>query len=498
MASRPLRVAGWIVGKLFYTVWVALMIATPLFGFWLASSLAAYDNASLWLALVVGLLLFPLVPVGWELFYVWRRSRRGDASKPILTRLDRLVLRTLIINGLFLGIMMWRAPHTAFRALAVRGDWILDGHDGPIASEARELLLGFADRFSKRWHTDDTTYGTSDKPPPPPVADAIDPTKQPVPGVVLPIQPKDPNGWPLAEEPDALVTAMPEAEQTSVEAVGRYFATNISDPKRLAKALHDYVVLRLQYDRPTADLKGPDLARRPSQEAADVFAARTGVCEGYARLYAALGKAAGLEVAFITGYIRDGARHPSEDATTDEQVKQALEGFLHAWNAVKIDGQWLLVDTTWDDPSATKNEYATTYLFTPPRVFAYDHLPEEAAWQLVAKPMGTGEFARQPLLSPYVGRLGVVLQEPTRSQVTTTDGEVEVQIANPFHATLALSVDPSATDQGSECTLASGDDLVAKYRCRVQPGQHEIILFGATGAHATQLRSFGTILVNSR
>lgn len=503
MASRPLRVTGWIVGKLFYTVWVALMIATPLFGFWLASSLAAYDNASLWLALVVGLLLFPLVPVGWELFYVWRRSRRGDVGKPILTRLDRLVLRTLIINGLFLGIMMWRAPHTAFRALAVRGDWILDGHDGPIASEARELLLGFADRFSKRWHTDDTTYGTSDKPPPPPVADAVDPTKQPVPGVVLPIQPKDPNGWPLPEEPDALVTAMPEAEQTSVEAVGRYFATNISDPKRLAKALHDYVVLRLQYDVPTADLKGPDLVRRPSQEAADVFAARTGVCEGYARLYAALGKAAGLEVAFITGYIRDGARHPSEDATTDEQVKQALEGFLHAWNAVKIDGQWLLVDTTWDDPivlggASGGDHYSTTYLFTPPRVFAYDHLPEEAAWQLVAKPMGTGEFARQPLLSPYVGRLGVVLQEPTRSQVTTTDGEVEVKIANPFHATLAISVDPSAADQGSECTLTSGEDLVAKYRCRVQPGQHEIILFGATGAHATQLRSFGTILVNSR
>ena len=29
MAQRPLRVAGWIVAKLFYAVWVALMIATP-------------------------------------------------------------------------------------------------------------------------------------------------------------------------------------------------------------------------------------------------------------------------------------------------------------------------------------------------------------------------------------------------------------------------------------------------------------------------------------
>ena len=30
--------------------------------------------------------------------------------------------------------------------------------------------------------------------------------------------------------------------------------------------------------------------------------------------------------------------------------------------------------------------------------------------QLVAKPLGAGEFARQPLLSPYIGRIGVVLQ----------------------------------------------------------------------------------------
>src|SRR4051812_46186058 len=112
MASRPLRVAGWVGTKLAYGIWVALMVLTPLFGFWVASSLAAYSNATQWLSLVIGLLLFPIVPVGWDLVFVWRRKRRGDASKPILTRLDRLVLRTVIINGVFLGIVMWRAPHT--------------------------------------------------------------------------------------------------------------------------------------------------------------------------------------------------------------------------------------------------------------------------------------------------------------------------------------------------------------------------------------------------
>jgi transglutaminase-like putative cysteine protease len=483
-----MRVATWIVGKLLYAVWVALMVATPLFGFWLASSLAAFENASLWLALGVGLLLFPLVPVGWELFYAWRRNRRGDVSKPILTRLDRVVLRTLIVNGLFLGLMMWRAPHTAFRALAVRGDWILDGQDGPIATRARGIMLGFADRFEQRWHTDSTTFGTSDKPPPASVTDDYEP--QPIPGVVLPIQPKDPNGWPYAEDMDPLVTAMPESEQTSVESVAAYFKARISDKKLLAKALHDYVINRLTYDKPTADLRDDEHDKRPSQAAADVFAAKTAVCEGYARLYDALGNAAGLNMAYITGYIRDAERHPSEDVTTDEEVKHALEGFLHAWNAVNIDGTWLLVDTTWDDPG---DHYSTTYLFTPPRVFAYDHLSEDTAWQLVTKPLGTGEFARQPLLSPYVGVLGVTLESPKRSQVTTTDGEVEVKIGNPFRASLQLAV-----RDGEACVAMPSTELIATFKCLVPSGQHEIILFGGKGEHATRLRSFGSILVNSR
>jgi hypothetical protein len=44
----------WTLTRL---IWIAAMIAAPLFGVWLASSLAAYNNASQWLALGVGLLL---------------------------------------------------------------------------------------------------------------------------------------------------------------------------------------------------------------------------------------------------------------------------------------------------------------------------------------------------------------------------------------------------------------------------------------------------------
>lgn len=496
MASRPVRVIGVVGRYVLRTLWVSTMVLTPLFGFWLASSLAAYSNASPWLALLVGLLLFPLIPFGWDLLHVWRRSKRPPA-KQILTRLDRLVLRTLLVNGLFLGAMLWRAPQTSFRALAVRGDWIVDGHDGPIASQIRGFLLGLADTFEQRWHAGHSDlYGTSDRPP-----DDDDATR---PSPVVPrVTPGEPtvDGWPMPAEPDVQVTGIPASEEHSVEAVGRYLAARITDQRRLVKALHDYVVRRLSYDHATAELRGEDrYTRRPSQQADDVFVARTAVCEGYARLLVALGKAAGVEIAYITGYIRDSERRVDAEGSEDT-VKAALQGYLHAWNAAKVDGTWLLVDTTWDDPTGAEASPQSTYLFTPPALFRYDHLPEEPAWQLVAARdvMSAGEFARQPLLSPYAGRLGLVLESPRRSQVSTDDGRVEIVFDNPHGArVLADTRRASASTAGRDCAITPRGTKLA-IACELGDGQHEVRVFGqAAGSTSTRYEYVGTILVNSR
>lgn len=493
MASRAWRVLGVVGTIALKTLWVSLMVLTPLFGFWVASSIAAYENASQWLALLGGLVLFPLAPVGWDLFFVWRRSKRPP-RRAILTGLDRLVLRTLLVNGVFLGGVMATAPQLAFRALAVRGDWILDGHHGPVANEVRGFLLGLADQFEQRWHKARTEYGTSDRAPDPGdnPEDAIVPTG--------PTGPSDPNGWPLPAEPDVQVTGMPDSAQTSVDAVGRYLAERIPDKRRLVKALHDYVVLRLHYDDGTAALRGADrYSKRPPQDADSVFAARTGVCEGYARLMVGLGKAAGVEVAYITGYIRDTERRVDPDAA-DDVVKSTLEGYLHAWNAVKVDGTWLLVDTTWDDPTGGAETLRTTYLMTPPHLFRYDHLPEEPAWQLIAVPLSAGEFARQPLLSPEVGSLGVTLVAPTRSQITV-HGTAEITLDNPFHATISAVATRDGTKGADEIRCTIDDPTAAQIHvgCDLGEGQYEVRLFGAPKtSKGDSLAYFGTILVNSR
>jgi transglutaminase-like putative cysteine protease len=489
MASRAGHVAGLVTKYLLRAVWVATMILTPLFGFWLASSLAAYENATQWLALLVGLLLFPILPVGWDLFYAWRRSKQ-EPKKAILTRLDRLVLRTLLINGVFLAITLYFAHATAFRALAVRGDWMLDGHHGPIATEMRSWLLAFADKLDKRRiaHLD---YGPSDKAP-----DPWEHTKQPEPPKPTPTESKPLGEWPLPAAADPIVTEMPEAMQTSIESVGQYLASRFTDKKQLVKAIHDYVVLRMSYDYNALErIMKHDYANTPSQDAEDVFARKTAVCAGYARLMVALGKAANVEIAYVTGYIRDSTRRLALDSTGQPN----LEGVSHAWNAVKIDDSWYLIDATWNDP--TNGSPTTTYLFTPPKLMTYDHLPEDSAWQLRSDPITLGDFVRQPLLSPSIGEYGLELVAPTRSQITV-DGDAEIVLANPQDAAVSAVARRDGEREGKDtrCNVKTANQQT-RVTCELPAGEWDVQLYAAhqadTKSGRYSLAYVGSILVNS-
>lgn len=488
------RVARFVIVHLLRAVWLSAMILTPLFGFWLASSLAAYHNATQWLALLLGLALFPLVPVGWELFATWRRSKREQPGKQFLTRLDRVVLRTLIVNGVFLVVMLYFSRATAFRALGQRGDWMLDGHDGPIATSVRGFLLGIADTLDgKKLAQDHDQFGESDAAPDPSTF-----TDDTAPIVVKPGAPTSASGWPLPDEPDAKVTDMPEAAKASIASVGAYLNEQFPDKKQRVKAIHDFVALRLTYDQDALEnILRRDYRNVPSQDAEAVFAAKTGVCEGYARLMTAIGTAANVELKFVTGYIRDASRRVA--IGSDASVKAALEGYAHAWNAVLIDGEWFLIDTTWDDPTGATKPVRSTYLMTPPKLFAYDHLPEDPAWQLVMNPISEGDFARLPMLSPEIGRYGLQLETPNRSQVSVS-GELEIVLDNPYGAHVVASAVRDRVKGGKEieCTATNGTGKTT-LTCPLPDGEFEVRMFAAPAATPRGPFGYiGTLLANSR
>lgn len=93
-----------------------------------------------------------------------------------------------------------------------------------------------------------------------------------------------------------------------------------------AMAIHDFIIGRMNYAyeadgcTPEADIWAHNMTGCAER--------KSGVCESYAKTYYYLCKLNGIECIMVTGYIGEGK---------------------HAWNLVKIQGQWYGVDCTADD-----------------------------------------------------------------------------------------------------------------------------------------------------
>ncbi|GHV08481.1 hypothetical protein FACS1894217_11000 [Clostridia bacterium] len=96
------------------------------------------------------------------------------------------------------------------------------------------------------------------------------------------------------------------------------------------KALHDWVVNNTVYD-----LNAPNAG----QSAYNSLVGGRAVCNGYAKAFMLLCRTAGLPCVFVTG-----------------TAWNSGGGGGHAWNMVIDNGQWLFVDTTWDDPLTSNGQ----------------------------------------------------------------------------------------------------------------------------------------------
>jgi hypothetical protein len=469
-------------------LWTALIIAAPLVAAWVASSLAAHAGWSVRAAAASGLLVFPALPLAWEAFAAWRRARRKLPTKRFLTLTDRLVLRTLAVSVTFVGALLASDPQRAFVALNSRGDWMLDGRHDARAESVRRGLFWTAAKFQWLYRvSDDNPFhdGRSARPRPipprdvtvvvPPTTDTT-PTPPPPP---RPQPPRDPHAWPWDDALHPAVVALPASVETSPESVGRYLATQEHDPWKLARAVHDYVADRVAYDVPSYRA-----GVYPPQDALTTFRTRLSVCAGYAALFEAIGRAAGLTVETVVGR----ARGMSAEGM----------GEGHAWSAVQLDGRWHLVDTTWDagyvSADGFHKRYGTRYFLTPPEVFLTKHYPDEARWQLLATPRTPGEYLRMPCLDPSFFAYGLRLVSPDRAE-SDARAEVVVTVDNPRAVSLMASVRPQGA-ASTPCRVTDGAVVTA--RCPLTGGDlHEVVLFAAEQRFTTHW-SVGTLKVHNR
>ena len=97
------------------------------------------------------------------------------------------------------------------------------------------------------------------------------------------------------------------------------------------KALHDYIINHCKFDERYDSGNMPSV----SYSAYGVLVNGTGVCQGYAIAMDKLLRAVGIESTIVAG------------STLDDEGNNYIK---HAWNIVKIGGQYYHLDLTWDDP----------------------------------------------------------------------------------------------------------------------------------------------------
>ena len=135
-----------------------------------------------------------------------------------------------------------------------------------------------------------------------------------------------------------------------IKARGRQITDMIISPgmSELEKVLiiHDYII-----DNTVYPMEIPSGNNRIFHSVG-VFDDGIAVCQGYAEAFCVLCYSAGIQAEMVIGTAYNG-----------------YETSSHAWNIVRIDGNWYQIDVTWDDPITPDG--------TPVKVYDYFLLTEE-------------------------------------------------------------------------------------------------------------------------
>ncbi|VVB72908.1 Transglutaminase-like superfamily protein [uncultured archaeon] len=185
------------------------------------------------------------------------------------------------------------------------------------------------------------------------------------------------------ERIDKYALNTPSSAETSIESLAAYLIAPARNDREKARSIFRWIAENIDYN-----VEGYYTGSFGNMESADVLRSRKSVCEGYSDLFQSLADASGLEAVRISGYGKGYSYQPGIGIN---------EPSNHAWNAVKINGTWYLMDSTWGAGYINENkkfvrEFDDHYFMTPPAQFIFDHLPENESWQLLTRPVSKTEF----------------------------------------------------------------------------------------------------------
>ena len=173
-------------------------------------------------------------------------------------------------------------------------------------------------------------------------------------------------GWPTFKEydfekVDAHALQAPKQHAKSLTTLAKYLGGPFTSELEKARVAYTWITHNIKYDTDS-------LIKEvyPSTKPKNTLQRGIALCGGYAQLYKELVEKMGLQSKYLSGYSKP-------------------EPPGHAWNAVRIDGHWYLIDSTWgaghvNDQQEFVQEFDDFNFLTPKIVFFYRHYPDDKSW----------------------------------------------------------------------------------------------------------------------
>lgn len=200
----------------------------------------------------------------------------------------------------------------------------------------------------------------------------------------------------------------PESKASNLNTLAGYLTAPARSDLAKARSVYAWITSHVRYD---LNAFGNGTYRSEADYANQTLRSRRAVCTGYALLFKYLLNKAGVDVANVKGYSR------TEDATAG-QPTGAID---HEWNAVKLDGEWYLIDITWAMTTGKLGQPNDHYFLTDPQAFVSQHLPADSRWQLLNPPISKATFDRFPKLYDAYFRMGFDGRFPQNGLIRTND-----------------------------------------------------------------------------
>lgn len=184
------------------------------------------------------------------------------------------------------------------------------------------------------------------------------------------------------------------APDAPFDSITAFVNNNFQTQEDRARAYYTWIALNVSYDVEHLNelnlMKVFSVNRVTStgQKTKDVLKNKKAVCEGYSNLMVDFCKSSSIPCFLVCGYVK----------TPEGNIPE----ILHAWNVLRIDSVWTMLDITWSSgylnfDNKYVKRFSNKYFMPRPKIFIKDHFPLDPQWQLLRNPFTKKDFENDSL-----------------------------------------------------------------------------------------------------